>query len=100
MGKSSVFRVADRGRGRIALQAEEGKHVSVAADGEVSLKAGRAGDGETFQWIDLQRGDVLLLSLATHRYLVAGDGPVRGDHAGPSPDRKDGSCFRWQAGSR
>jgi hypothetical protein len=93
--KAEVFRVVDRGRGRVALQTPTGTYVSVAADGVVSLKAGRPGDAETFQWVDLQRGDVLFLSLATNRYLVMAGGSVKGDHAGPSPDRKDGSCFRW-----
>jgi len=56
------------------------------------------GDAETFQWVDLQRGDTLLLSLVTNRYIVAaaGPGPVAADHAGPAPDRKDGSCFEWR----
>jgi hypothetical protein len=53
--------------------------------------------GTTFQWVDLQRGDTLLMSLATHRYIVAPatKGPVAADHPGPAPDRKDGSCFQW-----
>jgi len=92
----TAFRVVDRGRGRIALRAPDGKYVSVG--GEVVLKTGQPGDAETFQWVDLQRGDTMLLSLATHRYLVAppAGGPVAADHAGPSPDRKDGSGFSWK----
>jgi len=66
------------------------------------LKSGKPGDAETFQWVDLQRGETLLLSLATHRYLVAPKDPgaVAADHPGPAPDRKDGSCFAWKAVSR
>lgn len=101
--QGTPFRVIDRGRGRIALRAPDGKYVSVSGDGKsVETKAGRPGDAETFQWVDLQRGDTLLLSLATHRYLVAppAGGPVAADHAGPSPDRKDGSCFSWKLARR
>jgi xylan 1,4-beta-xylosidase len=93
--KASVFRVVERGSGRVSLQTPAGAHVSVATDGQVSLKTGRPGDAETFQWVDLQRGDVLLLSLATHRYLRMAKA-VTADHPGPAPDRKDGSCFRWE----
>jgi hypothetical protein len=96
VGQGAAFRVIDRGRGRIALQVAGGGHVSVAADGKVALKAGSIGDAETFQWVDLQRGDVLLLSLATHRYVVTTAGVVSADHAGPAPDRRDGSVFKWK----
>jgi hypothetical protein len=52
--------------------------------------------------VDLQRGETLLLSLATHRYLVAPGipGAVAADHPGPPPDRRDGSCFAWKTVQR
>jgi hypothetical protein len=61
------------------------------------VTSAKPGDAETFQWVDLQRGDTLLLSLKTNRYLVAPNtpGPVAANHPGPAPDRKDGSCFKW-----
>jgi hypothetical protein len=95
------FRIVDRGRGRVALQTPSGAYVSVGGSGktgEIKLKPGRPGDTETFQWVDLQRGDTLLMSLATHRYVIAPrtPGPIAADHAGPAPDRKDGSCFQWR----
>ena len=54
--------------------------------------------GTTFQWVDLQRRDTLLMSLATHRYIVAPatTGPLAADHPGPAADRKDSSCFKWK----
>jgi hypothetical protein len=63
------------------------------------MKSGKPGDAETFQWVDLHRGETLLLSLATHRYIVAlkDSGAVAADHSGPAPDRRDGSCFTWKA---
>ncbi len=66
--------------------------------GEITLKAGTPGNAETFQWVDLHRGDTLFLSLATHRYILAPKTPgaVSADYAGPAPDRKDGSCFSWK----
>jgi xylan 1,4-beta-xylosidase len=103
--KATAFRVIDRGRGRIALRGPDGNYVSVGGEGksgDVALKTGRPGDSETFQWVDLQRGDTMLLSLVTHRYIVAPSaaGPVSADHAGTYPDRKDGSCFSWRPSGR
>jgi xylan 1,4-beta-xylosidase len=103
--KATPFRVVDRGRGRIALQTKDGKYVSIGGEGksgEITVKSGKPGDAETFQWVDLHRGDTLFLSLATHRYLVAPKDPgaVAADHPGPSPDRKDGSCFAWKSVGR
>ncbi len=95
---ATTFQVIDRRLGRIALRAAGGKYVSVGKTGEVRMVSGKPGDAQTFQWVDLQRGDTLLLSLATNRYLVApgAPGPVSAGHPGPAPDRKDGSCFRWR----
>jgi hypothetical protein len=103
--KATAFRIVDCGRGRVALQTAAGKYVSVGAVGEpgsVTLKSLKPGVAETFQWVDLQRGDTLLMSLATHRYIVAPavSGPVGANHPGPAPDRKDGSCFTWKEAAR
>jgi beta-xylosidase len=103
--KATAFRVVDQRRGRIALRTAGGQFVSVGGagkTGDVTLKAGKPGDAETFQWVDLQRGETLLLSLMTHRYLVAPKTPgaVAADHPGPAPDRRDGSCFNWKASRR
>jgi xylan 1,4-beta-xylosidase len=104
-GKAAVFRVVDRGRGRVALQTRSGQYVSVGATGkagEVTIKRSKPTGAETFQWIDLQRGETLLLSLATHRYIMAPSqsGTVSADHPGPSPDRRDGSCLTWKPARR
>ena len=103
--KAAAFKIVDQGRGRIALQTRDGKYVSVGGggkSGEVTTKSGKPGNRETFQWVDLQRGDTLFLSLATHRYIVAPKDPraVAADHPGPAPDRRDGSCFTWKAVGR
>jgi xylan 1,4-beta-xylosidase len=103
--EAAALRVVDRGRGRVALQTRGGQFISVEGTGkagDVRLKSGKPGDAETFQWVDLQRGETLLLSLATHRYIAApsGGGAVSADHAGPEPGRRDGSCLAWKPAAR
>ena len=90
-----------RRRGRIALQTPSGQRLSVGGSGkagEVRLTSQRPGDAETFQWIDLERGDTLFLALATRRCLVGSKtpGPIAAGLPGPAPDRKDGSCVTWR----
>jgi beta-xylosidase len=100
--RSARFRVVDAGMGRVALEAESGRFVSAGSDG-VALKdlAGKApGPAESFQWVNLMRGDTMLLSLANHRYLTTrtnDPGPVTVSATGPSPDRNEGACFKWKA---
>ncbi|MBZ5495646.1 MAG: glycoside hydrolase 43 family protein [Acidobacteriia bacterium] len=95
------FKVVDLGKGRAALKAGNGRFVSAAGE-SVVLKdlAGKApGDAESFQWINLMRGDTMLMSLTNHRYLATkpnNPGPVTVSATGPRPDRKDGACFKWK----
>jgi xylan 1,4-beta-xylosidase len=98
VGGETPFQVLDRGTGRVALRGVAGfLSVFSSSDGAgtVALRAGEPGEGETFQWTENVYGDVMLLSLATHRYLRVepGTGAVSADHPGPKPDRKDGACF-------
>jgi beta-xylosidase len=96
------FQVVDLGKGRVALKASNGRFIS-AADNAVTLKdpAGKTpGDAESFQWVNLMRGDTMLMSLVNHRYLATNPnepGPVTVSGTGPRPDRKDGACFKWKA---
>jgi xylan 1,4-beta-xylosidase len=99
--RATAFRIVERGPGRVALQTASGEYLSVAGTGragDVKVVKTKPGESETFQWVDLQRGDTMLLSLTTHRYIVAqpGSGSVAADHAGPAPDRMDGCCFDWR----
>ena len=96
---ASRFTVVGRGLGRVALRAD-GRWLSVAPTSDstsaVSLRVGAPGDGETFQWMETPYGDLLLMSLATHRYLrVETDGRLTGDSRGPEPDPEDGTALRW-----
>jgi beta-xylosidase len=100
--QNSQSQVVDLGKGRVALKAGNGRFVSAASEG-VTLKdlAGRApGDAESFQWVNLMRGDTMLMSLTNHRYLTTkpnNPGPVTVTATGPQPDRKGGACFKWKA---
>lgn len=97
------FRVLDRGNGRIALQSvTDSGFVTVKGLGgmaEVRIEKEEKGDASLFQWQDMLQGDLMLMSLATHRYLFA-DPNARSlssaDSPGTRPDRKDGSCFVWK----
>jgi hypothetical protein len=99
-GQSTRFKVIDLGKGRVALQAINGRFVSTAEAG-VTLKdlAGKnPGDAESFQWVNLMRGDTMLMSLVNHRYLATtpNPGPVSVSATGPTPARKGGECFKWK----
>ena len=101
---ATAFTVIDRNLGRVALATPSGEWVSVGATGKpgaVTLKTGTPSDAETFQWVDMQRGDLMLMSLVTHRYLAtatnkpATTGPVGAERVGTRPDRLDGVCWIW-----
>jgi len=93
------FGVVDRGLGRVALQAEDGfvSVRNVGGPGQVVIRTGEPTDAETFQWTETIYGDLMLLSLATHRHLrvVPGTSRVAADQPGPRSDRTEGSCLHW-----
>ena len=95
--QNAKFQVVDLGKGRVALKAANGRFVS-AAEEAVVLKdlAGKApGDAESFQWVNLMRGDTMLMSLTNHRYLATKPnepGPVTVSATGPRPARKGGDA--------
>jgi len=95
------FTVVDRKLGRVALQSGAGYvSVSRASDSTstVRLRAGAPGENETFQWMETMYGDIVLMSLATNRYLfLANDGRVTASSRGPEPDRSDGALLRWRS---
>jgi len=99
--QNTQFKVVDLGLGRVALQGANGKYVS-SDQGLAVLKdlAGQApGVAESFQWVNLMRGDTMLMSLVDHRYLATKPnqpGPVTATTAGPTPARKGGECFKWK----
>jgi beta-xylosidase len=102
---NAKFEVMDLGLGRVALKCSNGKVVSVSSPERIVLKdlgGTRPGEAETFQWINLMRGDTMLMSLTNHRYLATvpnAPGPVTATTTGPTPARKGGGCFKWQEAS-
>jgi hypothetical protein len=98
---NAKFRVVDLGLGRVALKASNGRFVSAAGEDVVLKDLG--GDGprfaESFLWVNLLRGDTMLMSLTNHRYLATKPntpGPVTVTALGPTPARKGGECFKWK----
>jgi beta-xylosidase len=94
------FTVVDRKLGRVALRSGT-SYVSVSRTSDststVHLRAGTPGENETFQWMETMYGDVVLMSLATNRYLfLATDGRVTASSRGPEPDLADGTALRWR----
>ena len=101
-GENARFQVIDLGLGRVAFKASNGRFVSASEDG-VTLKdlAGqKPGDAESFQWINLMRGDTAFMNLVHHRYLATKPnepGPVTANATDVTPARKDGVCFKWKS---
>jgi hypothetical protein len=96
------FQVVDMERGRVALKAGNGRFASAAGDTLVlkDLTGDRPGDAESFQWVNLMRGDTMLMSLTNHRYLTTqpnNPGLVTVSATGATPARKGSECFKWQA---
>lgn len=105
IAKSSTahFKVIDSGSGRVALQhVKTGRYVTVKGEGgtaEVRIEEKMDAEASVFQWVDMLRGDIMLLSLKSDRYLFASPGTENlcsADAQGTRPDRKDGTCFFWR----
>jgi len=95
-GVPSRFEIVDRRLGRVALRSG-GRYVTVGADGGVTLGASQPGTAQSFQWIEVPTGELVLMSLATNRFLRIdpGTGDIRADSPGPMPDDSDGTWFVW-----
>jgi beta-xylosidase len=99
--ENAKFHVIDLGKGRVALKAANDSFVSAAEEAVIlkDLAGKNPGDAESFQWVNLMRGDTILLSLTNHRYLATEPnhpGPVTITATGPTPARKGGACFKWK----
>jgi beta-xylosidase len=100
--QNAKFQVINLGKGRVALKAANSRFVSVAGEAVLlkDLTGRNPGGAESFQWVNLMRGDTMLMSLTNHRYLATKPnelGPVTVSATGPRPARKDGACFKWKA---
>ncbi|ESQ73512.1 family 43 glycosylhydrolase [Asticcacaulis sp. AC402] len=99
-GAPADFTVVDMKLGRAALKSGD-MYLTVAADGAVSLKTGKPGTAQSFQWIETPTGELALMSLVTNRFLRIDpqkdnkSGAVVADSPGPQSDGKDGVRFTW-----
>jgi len=73
------------------------RYVNVGKDGAVTLVAGRSGTAQNFQWIKTPTGELVLMSLATNRFLCIDPQTrdTRADRPGTMPDDSDGARFIW-----
>lgn len=101
--KADQFKVIDKGNGRVALQSvATGGYLTVkglAGLAEVRFEKEDQGINSTFQWQDMLRDDLMLMSLSSHRYIFvdANQGSLcSADAPGARPDRKGGACFSWE----
>jgi beta-xylosidase len=86
--------------GRIALKAD-GKYLSIQAGNNFKarlIEKNKPSNEETFQWMELEGGHLVLMSLASNRYLSFNDnGEIYANTASPNPNRKaDNTRFEWK----
>jgi len=95
-GVPTQFEIVDRGLGRVALRSGR-RYVTIGEDGGATLVAGQSGSAQNFQWIETPTGELVLMSLATNRFLRINPktGDIRADSPGPMPDNSDGARFIW-----
>ena len=99
--QAAKFQVVDLGKGHVALKASNGRFVSVAGEaaGLKDLAGSNPSEAESFQWVNLMRGDTMLMSITNHRYLETKPnelGQVKVTATGSTPARKKGECFKWK----
>lgn len=93
----------NKGNGRIALQSViDGRYTTVNGFGglaEVRFEKEEQGKALQFQWQNMLRGDIMLMSLTTNKHLLAdphAKSLASADAVGAWPDRKGGACFVWK----
>lgn len=93
-GRPMDLRVEAIALGRVVLHHANGP-LSVTQSGVVTV-GGLTGVATQWQWMETPTGEVILMSLATHRFLrIHADGLVRADSPGPVPDGSDGVRFHF-----
>lgn len=96
-GAPTVFTVIDMKLGRVALKSGR-SIVSVDREGKTRLETIQPGLEHSFQWIETPTGELVLMSLASHRFLRI-DPKTQSiicDSPGPAPDGSDGARFVWK----
>ncbi len=85
--------------GRVALKSGRA-YITVNRKGRTSLEATRPGPKQSFQWIETPTGELVLMSLASNRYLTIDPRTqvITADSPGPESDGSDGTRFVWSLG--
>lgn len=99
--QNAKFKIIDLGKGRVALKTANGRFVSADQENAVlkDLGSNAPGESESFQWINLMRGDTMFMSPINHCYLATKPneaGIVTVTATGPHPSRKGVECFKWK----
>ena len=99
--KQTLFRLVDKGQGKVVLQYADGRYVFCAGyglAGDVRLTTDES-KAEVFLWQDYLDHEFMLMSMRTHRYI--GKSPTTGspysmDFPGADPARRNGAVLRWE----
>lgn len=100
-GKDCQFRVHDRGKGLVVLEAVNGtgfvsvEGLGISADVRLVKKESEA---SLFLWQDMLRSQCMLLSMKTNRYIGCSPDmgePYSAQFAGSDPNRRNGCVFEW-----
>lgn len=99
--QETLFKVIDRGAGKVALQCMDGRYVFISGmglAGDVRLTKDES-LAEEFMWQDYLDGEFMLMSTRTHTYI--GKSPTTGspysmDFKGADPARKNGAVLKWE----
>ena len=97
----TLFRIIDRGQGKVSLQCKDGRYLKVYGQGlpgDVRFTNDEK-DAEVFLWQDYLDHDFMLFSLRNHRYI--GKSPTTGspysmDFPGADPARRNGAVLQWE----
>jgi hypothetical protein len=83
------------------LKKDGSKYLSIQTENNFKarlVEKNKPSNEETFQWMELEGGHLVLMSLASNRYLSFQDnGELYANTASPNPNRKaDNTRFEWE----
>ena len=101
VGAPTAFSVVDLKLGRVAFKSGR-TFVSVDRNGLTKLERTSPGREHSFQWIETPTGELVLMSLATNRFLRIDPKTqaITCDSPGPLPDGSDGVRFIWAVATK
>ena len=89
--------VVSQGLGRVSFE-RDGLALTVDRRGAVRMARVDRSDAQRFQWSETPTGEIVLMSLATNRYLHVdpASGALKADSPGAAPYGQDGARFAWR----